>query len=221
MRKILLINPNTSADTTRMMVSIACATLPPDVEVRGVTAQHGVPMITTAQELAASSAEVLDCWERMGPNWSGVMVACFGDPGLDLMRGKTTAPVVGICEAAMLEAAQNGRRFGVITTTPDLAGPIRARAGALGLASSYTGLRVTAGDPFELVGNAAALDAALAAAATQSFALDGAQAVVVGGGPLGQAAAALETRFDLPMIAPIASAARRLLALIDAHASTF
>jgi len=220
MPKILLINPNTSPDTTSMMVSIARAALPPDVEVHGVTARHGVPMITTEGELAAAAAETENCLERSGPEWDAVMVACFGDPGLDRLRRITSAPVVGICEAALLDAAQGGRRFGIITTTPDLAEVIAMRVQALGLASRYTGLRSTPGDPIALVGNPLALDAALATAAIQSFACDAAQAIVIGGGPLGAAATALETRFALPVISPIVSAARRLHALIHAHAGT-
>lgn len=218
MPKILLINPNTSPDTTSMMVSIARAALPADVEVHGTTARHGVPMITTERELSMAAAETVNCLAHSGTGWDGVMVACFGDPGIDQLRQITSTPVVGICEAALLDAAQGGRRFGIITTTPDLANAIAMRVHGLGLASHYTGLRSTPGDPITLVGNPLALDAALAAAARQSFECDAAQAVVIGGGPLGAAAAALEARFALPLVSPIVSAARRLLARIGAHA---
>jgi Asp/Glu/hydantoin racemase len=41
--------------------------------------------------------------------------------------------------------------------------------------------------------------------------LDGAEAVIIGGGPLGQAAIALTPRFTTPIVAPIPAAVRRLL----------
>ncbi|MFT4241124.1 MAG: hypothetical protein QM569_02465, partial [Acidovorax sp.] len=54
----------------------------------------------------------------------------------------------------------------------------------------------------------ALLEQALARAAADCVALDGAQAVVIGGGPLGQAAAALAQSLPVPVISPLACAAR-------------
>ena len=48
------------------------------------------------------------------------------------------------------------------------------------------------------------------AMATQECLDDGAQAVIIGGGPLGQAAVSLARRFDMPLVAPISAAVRRL-----------
>jgi len=55
---------------------------------------------------------------------------------------------------------------------------------------------------------------ALAEAVRQSIRCDGAQAVIIGGGPLGQAAIALASRFTTPIIAPIPAAVRRLMRAI-------
>ena len=208
MARILLINPNTSAETTAMMVGIVQAALPAQTEVCGSTAPTGVPMIVTATELQACVSQVLACWLQAPGPWSGVIVACFGDPGLDALRALTPVPVVGLCEAAMREAAQGGRHFGVATTTPDLAGAIQARAQALGLARLYTGLRATPGDATELVADATALRNALADTVAACVAQDGAQVVIVGGGPLGQVALELDGRCGVPLIAPLLSAAR-------------
>lgn len=216
MHKILLINPNTSQATTDMMVSIAQAELPAGFSVSGITALAGVAMITTPQELAESEAQVEDCWHRAGGDWAGVIMACFGDPGLHWLRANTTVPVVGICEAALMEAAVSGRRFGIATTTPDLAPTIQARVELLGLNAHYTGIRLTTGEPHALVASRNALHDALAAAITCSIRADHAQAVIVGGGPLGQAAQALAPHFNVPLIAPITSAVNHVVAAITA-----
>ena len=47
----------------------------------------------------------------------------------------------------MIEASPGGRRFGVATSTPDLAGPIAERRHDLGLAHLYTGIRLHRGRP--------------------------------------------------------------------------
>ncbi|MFT3666224.1 aspartate/glutamate racemase family protein [Piscinibacter sp.] len=216
MPRILLINPNTSRATTDMMVALAQAELPAGFEVHGVTASRGVAMITTAAELEASAEQTLECWAAAGQDWAGVILSCFGDPGIARLRAAAApVPVVGLCEAAMHDAARGGRRFGVATTTPELAEAITALAGTMGLAAQFTGVCATGGDPHDLTARTDALAPALADAITHCVQHDGAQAVIVGGGPLGNAAAQLSARFSLPVIAPIASAARLLLRRID------
>jgi allantoin racemase len=51
--------------------------------------------------------------ERAGFN--GIVLGCFGDPGVDAMREMVDIPVVGPGEASMLVAASLGHRFSVIT----------------------------------------------------------------------------------------------------------
>lgn len=216
MHRILLINPNTSTATTQMMVAIAQACLPPAFEVVGATADLGVPMIVTPVELAASAAQVDTQWRRAGGGWAGVIVACFGDPGVRALRQHAGVPVIGIGEAAMRDAGARGRRFGIATTTGELAADIQALAEALGLVSQYTGLRVTAGDPHVLVRSPERLNPAMAEAIDACVRIDGAQAVVVGGGPLGQVADALADRCGVPLVAPLAAAARLLQAQLQA-----
>lgn len=52
---------------------------------------------------------------------------------------------------------------------------------------------------------------ALAEAVQRCIDDDGAEAVIIGGGPLGQAAIALGDQFDVPLVAPISAAMRLLL----------
>jgi allantoin racemase len=209
-QEILLINPNSSSATTAMMVKIANGEAPAGCRVTGITAAGGPAMIVNEDELDAAATEVLKAWRSSGGPWDGVIVSAFGDPGLELLRREAGVPVVGIAEASMLAASEGGRRFGIATVTPELVSPIDGRAAALGLRGLYTGIRLTQGDPRALAADARALEEALAQAVQRCIDEDGAQAVIIGGGPLGQAALALAPRFDVPVIAPI-SAAMRLL----------
>lgn len=218
MYDILLLNPNTSEETTAMMVAIAQADAPAGYSVRGATAARGVPMILNAARLEAAGGEVVESWRRHKGDASGIVVSAFGDPGIQSLRQLTDVPVVGICESSILEGAQGGRRFGIATVTSELVDPIDASVHRLGLGALYTGIRLTSGDPEELVATAERLEEALADAVTQCIERDGAQAVVIGGGPLGQAAIGLVSRFDVPIIAPIPAAMRRLAFLLDTSA---
>lgn len=114
----------------------------------------------------------------------------------------------------MIEASQGGRRFAVATSTPDLVEAIGQRAHDLGLAHLYTGIRCTEGDPVALAADRALLAEALAGAVGDCIMRDGAEAVIIGGGPLGQAAEELRQRFDKPVLGPIPSAVERIIGLI-------
>jgi Asp/Glu/hydantoin racemase len=212
--KILLINPNTSRDTTAMMVAIARSCVPDGIVVTGATATRGPPMITTPAALAAAAAEVVGIGIREAAEVSGIVVGAFGDPGLEELRRNVSIPAVGICEAAMIDAAAGGRRFGVATVTPDLAVPITERARDLGLLHLFTGIRLTPGDPLALAADPLRLQQHLAETVAKCFDDDHAEAVIIGGGPLGQAATALAQSFEQPVIAPIPSAVRRLVTMM-------
>jgi allantoin racemase len=214
MRQILLINPNSSVATTEMMVSIAASCAAGGVRVVGATAQRSPQMITTVAALAASAAEVVEIGVADHKNYAGIIVSAYGDPGLGALRDKVMLPVVGICEESMIVAAAGGRRFGVATVTPELAGSIEDRARELDLHHLYSGIRLTPGDPLELVRDPARLEQELIVAVRACLEQDGAEAVIIGGGPLGQVATAIQPLFDQPIIAPIPAAMRQLLGLL-------
>lgn len=211
---ILLINPNSSKATSEMMHAIALNALAGRLAVKTVTASRAPSMIVTPEQLTASAAEVVELGTAHGKACAGIIVSAFGDPGLAELRRKVAVPVVGISEASMIEASEGGRRFGVATSTPDLAEAIGQRAHDLGLAHLYTGIRCTAGDPVALAADPALLIEALAGAVGACIGEDGAQAVVIGGGPLGEAAQALRPRFGKPVLGPIPSAVERIVGLI-------
>ena len=90
---------------------------------------------------------------------------------------------------------------------------IDASAAGLGLGSTYAGTWLTSGDAASLTADPQRLESALADAVAAC--LDaGAEAVIIGGGPLSAAAAALADRFAVPIIAPVAAAARWVIAAI-------
>jgi len=101
--------------------------------------------------------------------------------------------------------------FGVATTTPALT----ARIDTLmqGGPGRYLGCHVTPGAPEALMADPGALDRALLAAIHRA-AVAGAQAVIIGGGPLAQAALRLQPHSPVPLIQPVPEAARAMAALL-------
>jgi len=215
---VLLVNPNTSAATTAMMERVARAALPQDFALRSATAARGASMITTDAELATAVGEVLAIGEREAPAVAAIVVGAFGDPAVDLLRARVAVPVVGIGEASMREAAAQGRRFGVATTTPGLAASIGQAVARLGLAPQFSGTRIPQDDPLRLAGDPGLQDRLLGEAVRACVDEDGAQAVVIGGGPLAQSADRLAGQFGVPVVSPVAAAMRRVAQLLGASA---
>jgi len=209
--RILLINPNSSQATTEMMVRIAQSAAVSGVEIVGATSPHSPQMIVDPTALAAAAPQVVALGLAADKGIAGIIVSAFGDPGMEELRRRAPVPVVGIAQAAMLAAAANGRRFGVATTTPQLVAAIDARAAELGLAALYTGTRLTTEDPVRLVADPARLTEALRGAVTACIERDHADAVIIGGGPLGNAATALTPLFTIPVIAPIPASVHLLM----------
>ena len=204
--RIVLVNPNTSAATTAAMVAIAQETAAGHAEVEGMTAPIGAPLITEPGALAVAAEAVI----ALAPALAGadaVIVAAFGDPGLDALRSLLSCPVTGIAEAGMAEAGAGGRRFAVATTTPGLRDMIAATAARHGH-GAFAGTWTTPGDPAALTADADALVRALATACRAAIAEGGAEAVVIGGGPLACAARALAGTLPVPLVEPVPAAVR-------------
>lgn len=215
---ILLINPNSSPATSEMMHAIARKAALGRVAVKIATATRNPKMIVNGPQLEAAADQVIEIGCDHDENCLGIIVSAFGDPGLLALREKVDVPVVGICEASMLVASHGERKFGVATSTPDLAEAIAARARDLGLAHLYAGIRCTPGDPEAVASNEILLRQSLGEAVRECIELDGAEAVIIGGGPLGQAAEQLQPHCATPVIAPIPCAIERLISLLSTNA---
>lgn len=202
MKHVLLMNPNTSVATTAAMVRIASDILP---GIQGWTAPQGPEMIVT--ESALDAAAIVVSGAQL-PDLRGVIVSAFGDPGRDALAHRLLCPVVGIGQAAACEARQTGC-FAVVTTTPGLQGRIDALMQSHADKSTYLGCYLTPGDPIDLMKDSGRLDSALLLA-SECAAADGARAVIIGGGPLGQAADRLSSNASVPLVAPIRAAARQM-----------
>lgn len=212
MTRLLLVNPNTSVATTDAMCRIAGAQAGAGVEIVGLTARRGAALITDEAALIEAAGAVLALAaeiEAMGSD--GVIVSAFGDPALEELRLRLSCPVTGIAEAAMAAAAAGGRRFAIVTTTPDLADAVAAMVVAYGHAADFCGVFLTMGNLHQVMGDPAMLVESLAKACTLAVSA-GAGAIVIGGGPLAQAALALEGRLGVPIIQPVPEAVRLALA---------
>lgn len=97
------------------------------------------------------------------------------------------------------------------TSTPLLAASLARLVAAHGKSGSFTGVRLTASEPLVVAADPEQQYRELAAAVGESTALDGAEAVIIAGGPLSATALRLARTTRAEIIQPVPSACGLLL----------
>ncbi len=220
---VLLVNPNRDRVTTALMTALAEEALRPSgVGVRGLTAAAGPSMIVDEAALAAAAEHVVNAvmGDLRGDGGApvAVVVGAVGDPGRSALASRLAVPVVGIGQASVLAASANGRRFGMATSTPALVGSLERLAVEHGAADRLTGVRLTTGGPLELAADPARQLEELTLAVRQCVEIDGAETVIIAGGPLGDAARRIAALGIAAIVEPVPSACALVLRRLDDRA---
>ena len=116
--RILVINPNTSVEMTHDIGEAARRYARPGTELDIVCPEWGPRSIEGHYEDFVAAVAMLEVVRERAADYDGVIVACFGDPGLAAAREISPVPVVGIAEAAMLTACTVAHRFSIVTVLP-------------------------------------------------------------------------------------------------------
>lgn len=207
--KLLILNPNTTEDVTRMIADAAQGHGAPDTEINTITAPWGFPYIATRADATVAGHVVLEMLAEHHRNYDAAVIAAFGDPGLGGARELFDIPVIGVSEAAMLTACMAGRRFSVITFSPVLR-PWYAECVAWhGLGERCASIRAL-DDPFSSVSAVQdEKEELLLALAHRAVEEDGADVVIPAGAPLAGLARRIRHRIDVPVVDLVASAVRQ------------
>ncbi|EYC51035.1 Asp/Glu racemase [Hylemonella gracilis str. Niagara R] len=223
MRELLLINPNTTTAITETLTALVRANSPANVNVHAVTAAFGAPYIADEVGYAVAGHAALQAWrqasaERATP-LDGVIVGCFGDPGLFALREAANCPVTGLAEAALLEAVQlmdassqsAGQGRCAIVTGGAAWGPmLRKLLPALAGGGRVAAIETVALSGAQLRADPAAAHALLLEACLKVRVDHGVEAIILGGAGLGGLAAVLQKRIDVPLIDSVLAAARQV-----------
>lgn len=113
--RVLLINPNISIEMTERITSEARRHSDTDTEIVSVTAAFGCEVIASRASFAIAAHAALDAYARHADGIDAVLLACFGDPGLEALREIAPVPVFGLLDSSLKLAASNGRSFATLT----------------------------------------------------------------------------------------------------------
>lgn len=211
--RLLVINPNTTDSITQKVASCVRAMMPQTCEVEAVTAAFGPRYIASRAAFAIASHASLDAFARHGAGADAILLACFGDPGLDALREVSSVPVIGLVEASAHEAGANGRY--AIVTGGERWGPMLEEMLRLrNLNGPLAAIRTVAPSGAAIAADPDGAIAMLAQACERVVKEDGAQAVILGGAGLVGLAARVQPYVSAPVICSVEAGVRAALAAL-------
>lgn len=204
MKRILIINPNTARDTAEAMEAQCREIAGPDTQVEAtyIKSRPGFSSykVFSYVDLAICTTETIKIAWQNRDKFDGIIVAGFSDVGVDAIKEILSIPVLGIAEASYHIASLISHRFTVLTGTTKWTPPKDDYVRALGIEAKVASFRSYSewdeNDSFE------ALKERLLNVARKAMIEDGAEAVILGGGPLVGYGKLLEKDLNIPVIDP-------------------
>ena len=200
---ILVVNPNSNpAVTAGMDEALAPYRLPGGPEIHCLTLADG-PFGIESQADAQNAIPPLMRLVEDRRDAGAIIIACYSDPGLDVCRTLTRAPVFGIQEAGVLTAMARADRFGVIAVADGSIPRHRLTLRRMGVLGRLAGERAVNLSVDQTARPEAFDRLAQIGAALKS---DGAEAIVLGCAGMARHQSALADALALPVIDPVRAA---------------
>ncbi|WP_298721000.1 aspartate/glutamate racemase family protein [uncultured Ferrovibrio sp.] len=179
--RLLIINANTSVAMTERAVAAARRIMRPGTRIKGVTGRFGAEVIASRSAYAIASHAALDAYAEHGGEADAIVLACFGDPGLQALREVASVPVFGMAESGCRRAAELVQRFSIVTGGERWGPMLREYVEMIGLDKHLASVRTLASNGGQIAADPAAAEANIIAACEAAVAEDGAELVVLGG----------------------------------------
>ena len=212
MPKALVINPNTSAAMTREIKETTDQLFRPPWSVEVRAAPAGPESLESWSDYYLASVCVLPLIAEMS-DVDGVVLACFGDPGLYVLKESCEVPVVGIAEASIALSTLIGAKFGILAGMGRAVALMDNMVQTYGMGSRYAGsvslgMRVL---EFERDRNRTLKNLERASEAARKR---GAEVLLLGCAGLTGFVAELQENVQMPVIDPVEAGCRMLHALV-------
>lgn len=213
--KLLLVNPNTSAAMTAGMTAAAQAVAGTGTQVVGRQPSFGPASIEGHFDDVFGAAGVAEQVRLAASDaYDAIVIACFGDPGLDAARELTSAPVLGIAEAAFHAASFVASGFSVVTTMTRTCITAERLVQRYGFERCCRGIHGTDIPVLALERCGPETVARIEAAAQAALASDRSGAIVLGCGGMAGLCRTLQQRLGVPVVDGVSAAVKLAEALV-------
>jgi allantoin racemase len=211
-KRLLVINPNSSAAVSQRLADVADIVLTGRAVVQVATAAGGPAYLGDMETMrageAAAIAAVRDLCIGQGKAFDAIVMGCFAELGVAAVRQILEIPVCSLLGASLLAAGRRGRRLGIVTAgaqwrdlLPSMVAPLLRQDEMVlaGIRTIDTTGTIIAGQPELAI---AALNRAVADCCHH----DDADVIVIGGAGLGGLAARLDVPGDIAVIDSVEAA---------------
>lgn len=212
-RRILVLNPNTTQAVTERMLALGRSMTGDEVTWIGQTARFGVAYISDRVGFTIAGHATLDAFAPHASAVDAVLIGCFGDPGLLALRDLAGVPVIGLAEASFAAAAQDGRRFAIVTGGRAWEPMLAELARGLGYADICLGIRTIALTGGQIAADPQAAVGALVEACGQAARETGADTVILGGAGLAGLKASIAPAIPVPLVCSVEAGLAAVLRL--------
>jgi len=218
--RILVINANTTDAMTDDISAAASRYARPGTEIEAVSPTWGPRSIEGHYEEELAAVATLEVVRERASEFDGVVIACYGDPGLFAAREISPVPVVGIAEASMLMACMVAHRFSIVTVLARIKPMLDDMVRMHGLEQRCASIRTTELTVLDCERDPRAATREIVAAARLAIAEDGAEAICLGCAGMGPLDKAVEAEVGVPVLDGVACAVKLVEGLVDYGLST-
>jgi allantoin racemase len=218
MPKALVINPNTSPAMTAEIEQTARKVFQPPWSCVVSAAPAGPESLESWSDYHLASIAILPLLEEYS-DADGIVLACFGDPGLFLLKETCDVPVAGIAEASMSMALLLGARFGILAGMRRAVELMDSMVHTYCLEARYAGTVSLDMRVLDFDKDRAATLSVLEKASRQ-LRSNGAEVLLLGCAGLTAFVEDLQSHVDMPVIDPVEAGCRMLRTICEAGLNT-
>ena len=202
--RILVINPNTSAETTQMIDVAAKKYVFSGTEVTTVNPKEGPELLKNPYDYAMQAPKVIELVEKNRNNYDAFIIASASDPGVKACR-VVARYVLWMTEAAVMTACAVARRFSFLTTSKVSALTAREWVHMFGIDQSrFASARIVAGH--DVIKRRHQIFDTYCEVGQKCIEEDGAEALILYSAPIIDLKQPLEARLKVPVIDGVVSA---------------
>lgn len=216
--RILLINPNTTAAMTMLLLEVLQPRLPCGVTLVPATGRFGAKYISSRSTHTIAAHAALDAYAEYGEDCDAVYLACFGDPGLLALKELAHVPVIGMAEASCIRAAAMAKRFSIVTGGERWGPILREFVTSIGLGAQLAAVETVVPTGGDIARDPDGAIAVLAEACQRTVLRDQAGAVILGGAGLAGLAARVQPYLQVPVVCSVEAGLEAVLAAVSTPA---
>lgn len=205
---LLMINANTSALITDLLLAEARKMAAPTTRLSAVTGRFGARYVATRASYAIAGHAALDAYAEHGADADVVVLACFGDPGLLALKEIAHQPVIGMAEASCMAAVGLGGRFSIVTGGERWRPMLEELVALFGLSDRLASIETVAPTGAEIARDPDRALGVLADACNAAVRHHRADSVILAGAGLVGLSARIADRVPVPLIDSLAASVR-------------